>query len=135
MDLPPAYHHEFAKSASRWSQNLVATASATYSPNRAPHLSNGLCIRSSMNNQVEYDGIIGLLVDSHRLGINHLHLFLDSQLVVSQLNMTFQIYDPYCFRKYLHAQRLARYFYQITFTHILRDQNHIVYHITNQILD
>ena len=62
---------------------------------------------STTNNQVEYEVIIGLLFDAHHLGIYHLHVFLDSQLVVSQLNKTFQDRDARLFRKYLHAQRLA----------------------------
>jgi len=91
-------------------------------------------MKSVTNNQEEYDTVIGLLDDSHHLGIHHLHVFLDSQLVVSQLNKTFQVRDTCLFQKYLHEQRLAKHFNHIKFTHIPRDKNHIVDHIAKQIL-
>ena len=41
---------------------------------------------SATNNQAEYDGVNGLLAIVLQLGIFHLDVFLDSQLLVSQLN-------------------------------------------------
>ena len=45
-----------------------------------------MCVGIATNNQAEYDSVTGLLVAALHLGIRHLNVFLDSQLLVSQLN-------------------------------------------------
>ena len=42
-----------------------------------------MCVGIATNNQAEYNGVIGLLAASLHLGIRHLDVFLDSQLLVS----------------------------------------------------
>jgi len=135
MDHSPPYHHGIADGASPWSQNLIVIAWVIYSPHLTLFHQNGLCIGSTTNNQVEYDVIIGLFINSSHLGINYLHVFLNSLLVVYKLNIDFNVCDPFLFRKHLHAQRLSRGFDHITFIHIPRNKNHIVNNIANQILD
>lgn len=103
MDLLQAYHRGFVDGTSRWSQNLTIAAWAIYSLNQTPRLFNGHFMRPTTENQAEYDVVICLLVDAYHLGISTLCIFLDSQLVVSQLNRTFQIHDSFLSQKYLHA--------------------------------
>ena len=55
-------------------------------------------------NHAEYDGVIGLLAAALQLGIHHLDVFLDSQLLVSQLNNYYQVCDACLFRKYLRTK-------------------------------
>ena len=64
-----------------------------------------------------------------------MHIYLDSQLVVSQLNEVFEIWDSHMFRKYLHEQILSRQFYHIAFTHVPRNQNQRIDRIANNILN
>ena len=97
--LPPCYIG-FADGASRWSPNLASAAWVLYSPsNERIHL-DGICIGAATNNQAEYDAVIGLLTAALQMGIRHLHVFLDSQLLVSQLNNCYQVRDPCIFRKF-----------------------------------
>ena len=56
------------------------------------------------NNQAEYDGVNGLLVSTLHLGIHHLDVFLESQLLVSQLNNYYWVHDPCLFRKFLRTK-------------------------------
>ena len=76
--------------------------------------SNDVCIGSTTNNQVEYDVVIGLMCEALHQGIRHMHVYLDSQLVVSQLNQTFESKYANLFRKYLCARRLSKQFDYIT---------------------
>ena len=104
--LPPCYIG-FADGASRWSPNLASAAWVLYSPsNERIHL-DGICIGAATNNQAEYDAVTGLLTAALQMGIRHLHVFLDSQLLVSQLNNCYQVRDPCLFRKFLHTKQLS----------------------------
>ena len=87
------------------------------------------------NNQAEYDGVNGLLTTSLQLGVHHLDVFLDSQLLVSQLNNYYWVHDPYLFRKFLHAKQMVRTFESTTFTHVPRNLNSVADQMANDILN
>ncbi|WP_369127944.1 reverse transcriptase-like protein, partial [Corynebacterium pilbarense] len=87
------------------------------------------------NNQAEYTAVIGLLTAAQHHHIRHLSVFLDSQLVVLQLNNVYRICDPCLFHKYLQVSLLSRHFDSITFTHIPRQLNQIIDQIANIVLD
>ena len=91
MDHQKKPYFGFADGASRWSQNLATAAWVIYCPDRSPLCSNGVCISSATNNQEKYDTAIGLMCDALHQGIHHMHIYLDSQLVASQLNQTFEV--------------------------------------------
>ena len=83
MDHQNEPYFGFSNEASRWSQNLATAASVIYHPDRSPLCVNGVCIGSAKNNQVEYDAVIRLMCDTLYQGIHHMHVYLDSQLLVS----------------------------------------------------
>ena len=91
----------FADGVSRWSPNLASATWAIYSPFHELIHIDGICVGSATNNQAEYDGVNGLLDIALQLGIFHLDVFLDSQLLVSQLNNYYRVHDPCLFRKFL----------------------------------
>ena len=62
---------------------------------------DGICVAIATNSQAEYDGVIGLMATTLQLGILHINIFLDSQLLVSQLNNYYWVRDPCLFRKFL----------------------------------
>ena len=98
---PPTYHISYADGASRWTQNLASPAWALYTPSHEMLHSSGICLGSATNNQAEYTIVIGLLVDAQHHRIRQLSVFLDTQLVVLQLNNVYHVPDPCLFRKYL----------------------------------
>ena len=78
--------------------------------------------------------MIGLLVDALAHHILHIHVHLDSFLLVMQLNGVYHVHNQVLFRKYLRVKLLVREFETITFIHVPRAQNHSVDTITNNIL-
>ena len=58
------------------------------------------------NNVAEYSAIIELLRDAFSLGISHLRVYLDAQLVVSQLNRVYRVHDPTLHRRFLRLRLL-----------------------------
>jgi ribonuclease HI len=135
MTPPPAYHIGYADGAIRWTQNLASAAWALYTPSHEMLHTRGICLGPATNNQDEYNAVIILLTDAHHHHIHHLSIFLDSQLVVLQLNNVYCVHDPCLFRKYLQVRLLSRHFDSITFTHIPRELNQTTDEIANMVLD
>ena len=125
----------YADGASHYSRHLASAAWAIFTPLHTLVLANGVCIGTATNNQAEYDAFHGLLVDALSHRILHLHVHLDSLLVVLQLNGVYRVHNPLLFRQYLRVKILIREFRFITFHHIPRDQIHYVDQIANHILD
>jgi ribonuclease HI len=68
--------------------------------------SGGICLGDATNNVVEYNAVIELLRDALSHGISHLRVYLDAQLVVSQLNGVYHVYDPTLHRRFLRVRLL-----------------------------
>jgi ribonuclease HI len=132
---PPAYHIGYADGASRWTQNLASAAWILYTTSHEMLHSSGICLGAATNNQAEYIVFIGLLANAQRHHIRHLSVFLDSQLVILQLNNVYHVRDPCLFCKYLQVRILSRHFDSITFTHITRQLNQTTNEIANMVLD
>ena len=88
-------HFGFADGASRHTQNLASTAWVLHYPSGQLLVSRGVCIGPASNNIEEYTGVVYLLSEAISLGVDSLVVFLDSQLVVSQLNNTYRVRDPF----------------------------------------
>ena len=84
--------------ASRWYPNLASATWVIYSPSHELIHIDRICMGTATNNQAEYDGVNGLLVTALQLDIHLLDVFLESQLLVSQLKNHYQVHDPCLFR-------------------------------------
>ena len=67
--------------------------------------------------------------------ISRLQVYLDAQLVVSQLNRFYHVHDLNLHRRFLRVRLLERIFDYITYFHIPRRLNQITDTLANQILD
>ena len=76
-----------------------------------------------------------MLRDALSFGISHLRVYLDAQLVVSQLNRVYRVHDPTLHRRFLRVRLLERSFDYITYFHVPRRLNQVTDTLANQILD
>jgi len=67
-------------------------------------------------------------------GINHLQVFMVSQLVVSQLNSLYRVCDLVLLQFFLRVRLLERSFDFITFEHAPRRDNELVDAYANYVL-
>ena len=135
MDPTLDWYIGFTDGASRWSPNLALATWVIYSPLHELIHIYGICVGIATNNQDEYDGINGLLFATLQLGILHLNVFLDSQLLVSYLNNHYRVHYPFLFRKFLCTKQLVRNFESITFIHVPRNLNSVVDQMANDVLE
>jgi ribonuclease HI len=91
----------FVDGTSRSTQNLASTAWAIYAPTDELISLHGVFLGRATNNITEYSAIIEFLTDIVSLGIHHLIVRIDSQLVVLQLSNFYSIGSPNLLRVYL----------------------------------
>ena len=96
--------------------------------------SGGICLQHSSNNVVEYSVVIELLRDAISHGVLSLEVCLDSQLVVSQINVLNHVRDPTLLQRFLHVILLERQFESITYIHIPRNFNQVANSYVNYVL-
>ena len=111
-------HFGFVDGASRHTRNLASAAWVLHYPSCQLLVSRGVCIGLASNNIAEYTAVVHLLSEAISLGVDSLVVFLDSQLVVSQLNNTYWVRDPFLLRFFLRVHLLQRSFQFLTFIHI-----------------
>jgi ribonuclease HI len=97
--------------------------------------SGGICLGDATNNVAEYSAVIEFLHDALSHGISHLQVYLDAQLVVSQLNGVYRIYDPTLHRRFLRVRLLECFFDYIMYIHVLRRLNQMTDTVANKVLD
>ena len=125
----------FADGTSRHTCNLASAIGVIYSPSKQLVSSGGTFLGLSTNNVDEYRKVIDLLWDATLHGITHLEVRIDSELVVSQINGDYQVWNPTLLRQFLHVRLLERNFEYISFNHISRNENTIIDAYANYILD
>ena|SRR3989338_4055929 len=83
----------------------------------------GEYIGKTTNNQAEYRALLRALEEAVKLGATEVNCFLDSELLVKQLNYQYKVRDPDLAVHFARAVQLSKNFKKITFTHIRREKN------------
>ena len=87
------------------------------------------------NNQAEYRAILGGLKVAKKMEVEELECFLDSELVVKQLNNQYRVKDKDLKVLFESVKKLADDFEKIKFIHIARDKNKLADQLVNEVLD
>ncbi|MCL4458316.1 MAG: ribonuclease HI family protein [Chloroflexi bacterium] len=80
-------------------------------------------IGRATNNQAEYRALIAALESALKMKAREIHLFLDSQLVVNQMQGVYKVRDPVLLSFYKQAKGLLKHFEVVTITHVPRQRN------------
>ncbi len=80
-------------------------------------------IGRATNNQAEYRALIAALEKATRLGTSEANIYLDSELVVKQINGKYRVRNPALKPLYHKAKQLQSRLEGFTITHIPRQQN------------
>lgn len=92
-------------------------------------------LHTATNNFAEYTGLINGLKYLLKSGVSNVTAYLDSELVVKQVNGEYKVKDENI--KLLHAQvaELKAKFRNIMFVHVRREENKIADKLVNIVLD
>jgi ribonuclease HI len=92
-------------------------------------------IGEQTNNFAEYAALITALSEGLRLGYQRVSCFLDSELVVKQMNGQYKVREESLKLLFAKARDLVADFDQATFTHVRREKNSRADALVNQALD
>lgn len=87
------------------------------------------------NNQAEYISIRNALKYASNLTPKEVHAFMDSQLVINQLNGVYKVKNQDLLPIYLSVKDLEKTFNNITFSHVPRENNKVADAMVNESLD
>lgn len=87
------------------------------------------------NNQAEYQALLEGLNLAESLGINELAVYMDSELIVRQVNGLYKIKNKDLKPLYEQVNKSASRFKEITFTHVPRAMNKLADELVNYTLD
>ena len=101
----------------------------------------GQCIGVRTNNDAEYEALIlGLQKVKHFIGKEkakktEIACYLDSELVVKQLNHEYKLKEPRIQQYFIEIWNLTLEYGVVTFTHIPREKNKVADALVNEALD
>lgn len=96
---------------------------------------NGEYLNITTNNQAEYHSLKLGLERAKQLGARKVHVFMDSMLVVNQMNGVYKVKNKELLPVFLRIKELAREFDQVDFMHVPRELNKLADGEVNRILD
>lgn len=92
-------------------------------------------IGQATNNQAEYRALIAALSSAKQLGGSEIEVFLDSELVVKQMNREYKVKDKELASLFVSAYNLTLGFKKVIFKHVRREQNRLADKLVNLALD
>ncbi len=108
---------------------------AVYSKDRKPLASFDKFIGVTTNNQAEYQAVVFALEKAKEMGAKRLSFFLDSELVVKQLNGEYKVKNKDLAPLFLKIHNLKIGFSSVTFTHVRREFNKEADRLANAAMD
>jgi ribonuclease HI len=95
----------------------------------------GSYLGSATNNQAEYEALILGLELAEKENVTKLECFLDSELIVKQLNGEYKVKDEKMKKLKVQVDKAINQFEIVKFTHIKRELNKHADRMVNLILD
>ena len=92
-------------------------------------------IGKTTNNQAEYQALLAGLNKAVELKASEVQCFLDSELVVKQLNKEYKVKDKDLAAQFIKVWNLLPNFRKITFKHVFREKNFEADKLVNKALD
>lgn len=87
------------------------------------------------NNQAEYEALIAALKKAKELNIKELDVFLDSELIVKQVNREYKIKNKDLALLFIKVHNLSLSFDRINFKHVRREENKRADQLANEAMD
>ncbi len=87
------------------------------------------------NNQAEYEGVVLGLEKARAFKATEINFYLDSKLIVEQLNRRYKIKDPKLGSLFIKIWNLSQSFKKVNFYYIPREKNKPADRLVNRVID
>jgi len=108
---------------------------AIYDSQRRPVATVAEYLGETTNNQAEYRAVIAALEKAAALGGEELEFYLDSELVVKQLNREYKVKNKELAPLFLKIHNLSVAFPKISYRHVPREENQEADRLANEAMD
>jgi len=125
----------YADGGSRGNPGPSASGYVLYDMNDTVVVKNGIYLGVTTNNQAEYQALKFGLEEAIKHNVVNIHVYMDSMLVVNQMNGIFQVKNRDLWPIHDAIKRLAGNFKHITYTHVPRALNKAADAEVNEALD
>ncbi len=92
-------------------------------------------IGEATNNQAEYKAVIAAIKKAKELGAEELEFYLDSELVVRQLNREYKVKNKELAPLFVQIYNAVLGFKKVSFNHIRREMNEEADRLANKAMD
>jgi len=92
-------------------------------------------INQTTNNIAEYSAALKALEIAKDMNAQIVHMNLDSELVVKQLNREYKVKNEELGKIFIKIHNIIQKFAQVDFTHVRREKNKLADKLVNQALD
>lgn len=92
-------------------------------------------IGTATNNQAEYKAVVAAIKKAHDLKAEELDFYLDSELVVKQLNREYRVKNADLAPLFVQIYNVIMKFKKVTFRHVPREMNQEADKLVNKALD
>lgn len=125
----------FTDGGARGNPGPAGIGGVLYDQNDQEFASFSEYLGETTNNQAEYKALLKGLELALEHQVTELSCFLDSELVVKQLNKEYKVKDAGLAKLFVKIWNLSQTFAQISFSHVRREFNKEADRLVNQALD
>ena len=125
----------FSDGGSRGNPGPAACGAVLYNEKKEVVVRFAQYIGKATNNQAEYRALIIGLEKAQKLKVQDIICYLDSELVVKQLNREYRVKDKDLETLFVKIHNLTLGFKSVTFKHIRREKNKEADRLVNLALD
>lgn len=125
----------YSDGGSRGNPGIAGAGFVLYKENKEELFAGKKHLGQVTNNVAEYTALILGMQKAEELGAKSLTCFLDSELVVKQLNGQYKVKHPDMKPLFARVKKLSENFDDIAFLHIPREKNKRADALANQAMD
>jgi ribonuclease HI len=125
----------YCDGASRGNPGPAGAGFILYDPQGRPRARGSRYLGVTTNNVAEYQALLLGLEAARKLGVNHLQVLSDSELLVRQLVGRYRVKTPHLLPLWQAARKALEHFQTHGVTHVDRSLNHQADRLASQAID
>ncbi len=125
----------FCDGGSRGNPGIAGGGAVLYDERKKKIARDGIFCGIATNNVAEYSGLLCGMNLALKHEITELNVFLDSKLIVEQMNGKWKVKNVGLKPLFERAKMLADQFQKVSFAHIPREKNKVADGIANEVMD
>lgn len=125
----------YSDGGARGNPGPAGIGAVIYNENKKEIATISRFLGKATNNQAEYEALIAVLKKAKDLNIKDAIVYLDSELIVKQINREYKVKDKDLAKLFMQVHNLSINFENISFFHVRREFNKRADQLANEAMD